>query len=89
MEALWSLFRGGLTEDDAAIRIQRAYRSHRQYELAWRLDVIQGRRPCKDNRRMDLVLDIVATIAERDFWREQRNLIKNDQHWVVVPDEGY
>lgn len=77
MEALWSFLYGGPTDEEAAIRIQRAYRGHRRYELLWRLDVIHGRRPHGDR-------DSTDEEAEAEWWEEQRRVSKCGQEWVLI-----
>ena len=84
MEAIWRLLQNSPSKEEAAILIQRAYRNHREYELAWRLDVIQGRRPHKDTANMDLAMDLVTEFIEHEHWCEQRRILKNEQHWIVL-----
>ena len=59
----------------AATRIQRAYRSHRSYELGWRADKIHGHVPTRDEYETD---------EELDYWKEQRMITKYESQWVKV-----
>ena len=59
----------------AATRIQRAYRDHRSYELAWRADRLGALAPVRDN---------FDHSEELEYWEEQRKAIRHESQWVEV-----
>lgn len=59
----------------AAIRIQRAYRNHKSYELGWRTDRLKGLVPVQDS---------FDSREELDYWDEQRTLVRHGSQWVEI-----
>lgn len=71
-------FLGYATEEytyRAAIRIQRAYRNHKSYELGWRTDRIKCLVPIQDS---------FDPCEEHDYWDEQRTLVRYGSQWVEI-----
>jgi len=61
----------------SAIRIQRAYRNHRDLIMRWRDDVIHNRVPVREDD---------SDAEELAYWIELRNKIKNEAKTKCEPE---
>ena len=59
---------------EAASKIQRAYRNHKRFELAWRTAIIHNRAPTHEDN----------DDCEVEYWQSQRAQVRHESQWVEI-----